>query len=124
MKDFSNEYFWNISKSEENKHFITNFNNLIDEANKIYDLPKEDDRRTDFNWTIKKLIRSSEAKVALNSIGLKAASAYCLELPFYGTNHFNRKKPGKEDYDAVKTLLNLIEPTYIFAAGISIDIFR
>lgn len=68
----------------------------------------EEDRRTDVNWTIKKLIRSSEAKVALNFLGLKAARAYCLELPFYGTNHFNRKKPGEEDYEAVRTLLNLI----------------
>lgn len=53
---------------------------------------------TDLDWNIKKFIRSSEAKVALNFLGLPSSRAYCLELPFYGTNHFNRKKPGPEDH--------------------------
>lgn len=59
MKDFVTEYFWNISKSEQDKHFIGEFNKFIDESDRIYDMTGEEDRRTDVNWTIKKLIRSS-----------------------------------------------------------------
>ena len=69
------------------------------------------------NWQIKKFIRSSEAKVSLNFLGIPSSRAYCLNLPFYGTNHFNRKNPGEEDYEQVRSLLRLIEPTVIFAAG-------
>ena len=116
MKDFTNEYCWKKATSE-NKGFINDFNKLLDEADKIYDLPKEEERKTDLNWQIKKYIRSSEAKIALNFLGIPSSRAYCLNLPFYGTNHFNRKNPTEEDYEQIRTLLRLIEPTVIFAAG-------
>ena len=115
MKDFTNEYCWKKTK-EENKDFVTEFNQFLEEADHIYDL-KEEERKTDLNWQIKKFIRSSEAKIALNFLGIPSSRAYCLNLPFYGTNHFNRKNPGEDDYDNVRSLLRLIEPTAIFAAG-------
>ena len=58
MKDFTNEYCWKKTQTEENKAFITEFNNFLNEANHIYDL-KEEERKTDINWQIKKFIRSS-----------------------------------------------------------------
>lgn len=66
---------------------------------------------------IKQFIRSSEAKIALNSLGLTEAKAYCLELPFYGTSHKNRNEIGEEDYEVIRTLLRLVEPTAVYAAG-------
>ena len=116
MKDFTHEFCWKMTGSQENKGFLKEFNKVLDEADKVYDL-KEEERNTELNWNIKKLIRSSEAKVALNFLNIPSNKAYCLELPFYGTNHFNRKNPGEKDYEEITSLLRLIEPTAIFAAG-------
>jgi glucosamine-6-phosphate deaminase len=116
MKDFTNEYCWDATKSEKSKEFLTEFNKSLEETDLIYDL-KEEDRNTEINWAIKRIIRSSEAKVALNFLGIPARRAYCLKLPFYGTSHFNRKSPKEQDYEIVRSLLRLIEPTVIFAAG-------
>lgn len=41
MKDFSNQYFWNISKFAENKNFISEYNKIIDEGDLTYDLERE-----------------------------------------------------------------------------------
>ena len=97
---------------------MTEYNKFLEEADRVYDL-KEEEAKTDLNWQIKKFIRSSEAKVALNFLGIPSSRVYCLQLPFYGTNHFNRKNPTEEDYEPIRSLLNLIEPTAIFAAGTS-----
>jgi hypothetical protein len=54
------------------------------------------------NLAIKQYIRSSEAKIALNSLGLSEAKAYALELPFYGTSHKNRNQIGEDDYEVIR----------------------
>ncbi len=54
---------------------------------------------------IKEYIRNSEAKLALNSLGLSACKAHSLELPFYGTSHKNRLPIGEGDYEVIRNLL-------------------
>lgn len=83
-----------MSKFKDNKAFIFEFNRILEEAEKVFELEKEEDRKTELNMTLKKIIRSSEAKVALNFLGLNASKAYTLELPFYGDKLTERKKPG------------------------------
>ncbi len=38
LKDFSNEYLWNLSKIKDNKTFICEYNRILDEADKVFDL--------------------------------------------------------------------------------------
>ena len=87
---------------------MNSFSKVIESTQRVYDSEKEEEHKTDVNWKLKSFIRSSEAKVALNFLGLKSSRAYTLNLPFYGTNHFNRKSPGENDYDAIRSLLRLI----------------
>lgn len=67
---------------------------------------------------IKKFIRNSEAKIAVSALGLKPSNVYSLDLPFYGTREKSKAPVSEKDYEVIRSLLRLIEPTVIFAAGI------
>lgn len=97
--------------------FITEYNKILEEAENTFVSRLEEDRKTEFNMMIKKYIRNSEAKIAVSTLGLKPSNVYSLELPFYGTHNKAKKPVGVRDYEIVKSLLRLIEPTFIFAAG-------
>lgn len=45
---------------------------------------------------MKGLIRKSEAKIAVNSLGVESKDVFSLDLPFY-THHSKRKLPGEDD---------------------------
>lgn len=70
----------------------------------------------------KKFIRNSEAKIAVSALGLKPSNVYSLDLPFYGTRAKSKTPVSEKDYEVIRSLLRLIEPTVIFAAGIFIMI--
>ena len=65
---------------------------------------------------LKGLIRSSEAKIAVHGSGIKPKDVYCLELPFY-SHHSKRRDPDEDDEKIVRDLLQIVEPTVIYAAG-------
>lgn len=71
---------------------------------------------------IKKFIRNSEAKIAVSALGLKPSNVYSLDLPFYGTREKSKAPVSEKDYEVIRSLLRLIEPTVIFAAGIYVFI--
>jgi hypothetical protein len=71
---------------------------------------------------IKKFIRNSEAKIAVNTLGLNPSNVYSLDLPFYGTRTKSKVAVSEKDYEVIRSLLRLIEPTVIFAAGTWSDI--
>jgi hypothetical protein len=66
---------------------------------------------------IKKFIRNSEAKIAVNALGLNSSNVYSLDLPFYGTRNKSKMAVSEKDYEVIRSLLRLIEPTVIFSAG-------
>jgi glucosamine-6-phosphate deaminase len=117
LKDFSTEYFWNLSKMQDSGKFIGEYNKILEDAERTFDENVEEERKTEFNMMIKKYIRNSEAKIAVSALGLKPSNVYSLELPFYGTHNKAKAAVGERDYEIVKSLLRLIEPTFIFAAG-------
>ena len=117
LKDFSTEYFWNLSKLQDSGRFVGEYNKILEEAQNTFASESEDDRRTEFNMAIKKYIRNSEAKIAVGALGLNPNNVYSLELPFYGTHGKAKNPVGEKDYEIIRSLLRLIEPTVIFAAG-------
>jgi hypothetical protein len=119
LKDFSAEYFWNLSKLQDSGKFVSEYNKILEDAQKTLESKQEDERRTEFNMMIKKYIRNSEAKIAVSTLGLNPANVYSLDLPFYGTHSKTKNPVGEKDYEIIKSLLRLIEPTVIFAAGTS-----
>lgn len=63
---------------------------------------------------IKRFIRSSEAKVSVRDLGVPPTNVYNLNLPFYYTK---KRLPGPEDDKIVLSLMRLIEPDFVYAAG-------
>jgi hypothetical protein len=102
------EYFWNLSKLQDSGKLISEYNKILEEAEGVFESKHEEERKTEFNMMVKKYIRSSEAKIAVSTLGINPSNVYSLDLPFYGT-HFKAKKPvGEKDYEMIKSLLRLI----------------
>ena len=47
---------------------------------------------------VKKYIRSSEAKIAVSTLGINSSNVYSLDLPFYNTQFKAKKQVGEKDY--------------------------
>jgi hypothetical protein len=75
----------------------------------------------EFVTLIKRSIRSSEAKVSVRDLGVLPNNIRNLNLPFYYTKN---RSPGPEDDKIVLSLMRLIEPDFVFAAGNFDFIFR
>lgn len=67
-----------------------------------------------FATLIKRFIRSSEAKIAVRDLGVPAKNVYNLNLPFYYTK---KRIPGPQDDKIVLSLMRLLEPDFVYAAG-------
>lgn len=65
---------------------------------------------------MKGFIRSSEAKIAVESFGIPAEDTYCMKLPFYA-HHLTKKDISEDDKVVLRDLLKLTRPDVIFAAG-------
>jgi len=59
LKDFSTEYFWNLSKLQDSGKLISEYNKILEEAEDVLESKHEEERKTEFNMMIKKYIRSS-----------------------------------------------------------------
>lgn len=96
---------------------------LLNEAEQNLFEKKSDSLKNDNDVVrnMKGLIRSSEAKIAVESFGILPKDVYCMELPFY-THHSKRKDIGEEDKQILRDLLKVTEPTVIYAAGIPLII--
>lgn len=122
VKDFLkfNANLWELSKkSDQFKECTTELMKILEEAeDNIERKRKEDEALLDGDTvrSIKSLIRSSEAKIAVHCSGITPKDVYSLELPFY-THHQKRKDISEEDVKIVRDLLKIVEPTYIYAAG-------
>ncbi len=66
---------------------------------------------------LKRAVRESEAIAALRSVGLAPEAARFLNLPFYRTGEVCKRPIGPEDVQIVLTLLNDVQPDYVFVAG-------
>ncbi len=66
---------------------------------------------------IKRMIRESEAVSGIETLGLTAASARFLNLPFYQTGKVRKDPIGPADVAIVRALLEEVKPTLVFAAG-------
>ena len=66
---------------------------------------------------IKRLIRESEAISGIETVGLPAAKARFLNLPFYQTGKVRKDPIGPADVAMVRSLLEEINPELIFVAG-------
>jgi glucosamine-6-phosphate deaminase len=66
---------------------------------------------------IKRLIREAEAVAGIETLGLPAAAARFLRLPFYQTGLVRKHPIGPEDVAIVRALLEAFGPAYIFVAG-------
>jgi|JI9StandDraft_1071089.scaffolds.fasta_scaffold3248682_1 hypothetical protein len=53
---------------------------------------------------MKGFIRSSEAKIAVESFGIPAEDTYCMKLPFYA-HHLTKKDISEEDKVVLRDLL-------------------
>ena len=63
------------------------------------------------------MIRESEAVAALAAVGLPAAAARFLNLPFYRTGEVRKRPVGEEDVAIVRALLEERRPDLVFVAG-------
>ncbi len=66
---------------------------------------------------IKRVIRESEAVSGIEVMGLSAANARFLNLPFYQTGQVRKDPIGPEDVAIVEALLLELRPDLIFVAG-------
>ncbi|MBM3899292.1 MAG: glucosamine-6-phosphate deaminase [Gemmatimonadetes bacterium] len=66
---------------------------------------------------LKRIIRESEAISGLEAMGLDAAHARFLDLPFYHTGTIEKRPVGPEDVAIVERLIRELQPHYIFVAG-------
>ncbi|HVP12506.1 MAG TPA: glucosamine-6-phosphate deaminase [Phycisphaerae bacterium] len=66
---------------------------------------------------IKSLVRRSEARAAAKYSGVKPENIHFLDMPFYETGRVKKKPLSEADYQAVITLLEMVRPHQIYAAG-------
>jgi glucosamine-6-phosphate deaminase len=66
---------------------------------------------------LKRIIRESEAVSGLETVGLAAANAHFLNLPFYQTGKVRKDPIGPADVAIVRALLADAKPDLVFVAG-------
>ena len=66
---------------------------------------------------LKRLIREAEAVSGIETLGLSAANARFLDLPFYQTGKVRKDPIGPADVAIVRNLLEDVRPEVVFAAG-------
>jgi glucosamine-6-phosphate deaminase len=66
---------------------------------------------------LKRLIRETEAVSGIETLGLSAANARFLDLPFYQTGKVRKDPIGPADVAIVRKLLEEVRPEIVFAAG-------
>ncbi|HEU4830032.1 MAG TPA: glucosamine-6-phosphate deaminase [Gemmatimonadales bacterium] len=66
---------------------------------------------------LKRLIREAEAVSGIETLGLSAANARFLDLPFYQTGKVRKDPIGPADVAIVRKLLEEVRPQVVFAAG-------
>jgi glucosamine-6-phosphate deaminase len=66
---------------------------------------------------LKRIIRETEAVSALEAVGLGAANARFLDLPFYQTGKVKKDPISDDDVAITLAVLKEIRPTIVFAAG-------
>jgi len=66
---------------------------------------------------LKRMIRESEAVAGIRTLGLDAAAARFLNLPFYRTGQVRKDPVGPADVAVVRNLLGEIRPDLVFVAG-------
>lgn len=66
---------------------------------------------------IKALIRRGEARAATRTLGVPEEHLHFLDMPFYETGRSAKNPLGEADVEAVKNLLEKIQPHQIYAAG-------
>lgn len=71
LKDFSQKYFFKLENFHSGDKFISEYNRLIEQTSKSFEKDTDEEgHKSEINLAIKQFIRSSEAKIALNSLGL------------------------------------------------------
>ncbi len=66
---------------------------------------------------VKRIIRESEAVSGIETLGLGAANARFLNLPFYRTGTVRKEEVGPADVAIIRNLLREIRPSLVFVAG-------
>jgi len=66
---------------------------------------------------LKRFIREAEAVSAIEVVGLQAAAARFLNLPFYRTGAVRKCPIGEQDVRIVRELLEEVKPEFVFVAG-------
>jgi glucosamine-6-phosphate deaminase len=66
---------------------------------------------------IKRIIREAEAVSGIETLGLPRSAARFLNLPFYQTGKVRKDPIGPKDVAIVHTLIEEVQPEYIFVAG-------
>ncbi len=66
---------------------------------------------------LKRIVRESEARAAIETLGLDSSSARFLDLPFYRTGTVRKNPVSELDVEIVVELLEELRPTMVFAAG-------
>ncbi|MGQ0648072.1 MAG: glucosamine-6-phosphate deaminase [Gemmatimonadaceae bacterium] len=66
---------------------------------------------------IKRIIRESEAVSGIETLGLPADAARFLNLPFYQTGKVRKDPIGPADVAIVRSLVEALQPQYVFVAG-------
>jgi glucosamine-6-phosphate deaminase len=109
--------------NHESESELSKVAELLDEAQQSLHDKKHDNLLVDTEVVrvIKGLIRSSEAKIAVETFGIMPKDVHCMELPFY-CHHSGRKDAGEADQQIIRNLLSTVEPTVIYAAGTECDI--
>jgi glucosamine-6-phosphate deaminase len=70
---------------------------------------------------LKGLLRRGEARASLRLAGLPAGTERFLDLPFYENGRYRQFAPGQADADALRALLEEIQPHQIFTTGLGQD---
>ncbi len=78
---------------------------------------KPGDPDSDEVLKIKELVRWSEAKAAAGVCGCREEHLHFLNLPFYQTGTIAKKPATEEDVQAVKSLIEEVNPAQIYLAG-------
>ncbi len=93
-------------ESNDIKNVITNLKNKTD---KDIDAPNV--------RSLKGIIRQSEARAAVRSLGLPDDNIHFLQLPFYETGSIKKKKLATEDVALMSNIITQLKPHQIYAAG-------
>lgn len=100
------------------------FNIRSPEADKIYNealaflkVKKNGEKDITALRYVKGLIRRGEAKATCRFVGIPLEHVHFLDLPFYETGTVEKKPIGAEDIAIIASLIEVVQPHQLFAAG-------